>query len=291
MRRWGSSSGISRRCRRSRKSSRSSGLEATWLYQSAISNQIAALERLVCARLVERVRGGSSISLTEPGQVLYEHAVALIARLQAARTDVAASWPALPATLRVGYSQSVGATVLPQTSSRSASGSRPFDSSSRSATPTGRSRSSSPGASSTPPSRPLLSASTGSRRRTCSMTRSSCSRRRGRRGRSLPTLPPAAARAQAVRRAAAARECAAPLARPSPGRGRLARGCADDPGARRSRLRVRPAPLSCRASPSSRSRRSTGRGASSNSCGSATGPRRKRCWTRRRGGRHARRSS
>ena len=83
--------------------------------QSAISNQIAALERLVCARLVERVRGGSSISLTEPGQVLYEHAVALIARLQAARTDVAASWPALPAVLRVGYSQSVGATVLPQT--------------------------------------------------------------------------------------------------------------------------------------------------------------------------------
>ena len=83
--------------------------------QSAISNQIAALERLVCARLVERVRGGSSVSLTDPGRVLYEHAVALIARLQAARMDVAATWPASLAVLRVGYCQSVGATVLPRT--------------------------------------------------------------------------------------------------------------------------------------------------------------------------------
>jgi DNA-binding transcriptional LysR family regulator len=82
--------------------------------QSAISSQIAALERLVCARLVERVRGGSSISLTEPGRVLYEHAVALIARLQAARIDVAASWPASLAVLRVGYCQSIGVAVLPR---------------------------------------------------------------------------------------------------------------------------------------------------------------------------------
>jgi DNA-binding transcriptional LysR family regulator len=81
--------------------------------QSAISNQIAAFERLVGARLVERARGGSSISLTESGRLLYDHAVVLIARLQAARTDVAASWPELVAVLRVGYFQSVGATVLP----------------------------------------------------------------------------------------------------------------------------------------------------------------------------------
>ena len=71
--------------------------------QSAISNQIAALERLVCARLVERVRGGSSISLTEAGRLLYDHAVVLIARLQAARTDVAAVGQESTAVLRVGY--------------------------------------------------------------------------------------------------------------------------------------------------------------------------------------------
>jgi DNA-binding transcriptional LysR family regulator len=82
--------------------------------QSAISNQIAAFERLVGARLVERARGGSSISLTESGRLLYDHAVVLIARLQAARTDIAASWPELVAVLRVGYFQSVGATVLPR---------------------------------------------------------------------------------------------------------------------------------------------------------------------------------
>ena len=82
--------------------------------QSAISNQIAALERLVCARLVERVRGGSSISLTEAGRLLYDHAVVLIARLQAARTDVAAAGQESTAVLRVGYFQSVGATVLPR---------------------------------------------------------------------------------------------------------------------------------------------------------------------------------
>lgn len=82
--------------------------------QSAISNQIAAFERLVGVRLVERARGGSSISLTESGQLLYDHAVVLIARLQAARTDVAASWPELMSVLRVGYFQSVGPAVLPR---------------------------------------------------------------------------------------------------------------------------------------------------------------------------------
>jgi DNA-binding transcriptional LysR family regulator len=89
--------------------------------QSAISNQIAAFERLVGARLVERARGGSSISLTESGRLLYDHAVVLIARLQAARTDVAAAWPELVAVLRVGYFQSVGATVLPRIVQRFAS--------------------------------------------------------------------------------------------------------------------------------------------------------------------------
>jgi DNA-binding transcriptional LysR family regulator len=82
--------------------------------QSAISNQIAAFERLVGVRLVERARGGSSIALTETGQLLYEHAVALMARLQAARTDVAAASPEATAVLRLGYFQSLGASVLPR---------------------------------------------------------------------------------------------------------------------------------------------------------------------------------
>jgi DNA-binding transcriptional LysR family regulator len=82
--------------------------------QSAVSNQIAALERLVSARLVERVRGGSSVSLTEAGKRLDEHAVVLMARLNAARQDVARVSPGARPTLRVGYFQSVGATALPR---------------------------------------------------------------------------------------------------------------------------------------------------------------------------------
>lgn len=82
--------------------------------QSAVSNQIAALERLVSARLVERVRGGSSVSLTEAGKRLDEHAVVLMARLNAARHDVARTTPGVRPTLRVGYFQSVGASALPR---------------------------------------------------------------------------------------------------------------------------------------------------------------------------------
>lgn len=82
--------------------------------QSAVSNQIAALERLVSARLVERVRGGSSVSLTEAGKRLDEHAVVLMARLNAARQDVATTSPGVRPTLRVGYFQSVGASALPR---------------------------------------------------------------------------------------------------------------------------------------------------------------------------------
>jgi DNA-binding transcriptional LysR family regulator len=82
--------------------------------QSAVSNQIAALERLVSARLVERVRGGSSVSLTEAGKRLHEHAVVLMARLSAARNDVTSTAPGVRPRLRVGYFQSVGASVLPR---------------------------------------------------------------------------------------------------------------------------------------------------------------------------------
>ncbi|MGZ8697392.1 MAG: LysR family transcriptional regulator [Gaiellaceae bacterium] len=82
--------------------------------QSAISNQIAALERLVGVRLVERARGGSSVTLTTTGQLLYEHSTAIMARLQAARTDVAAARSDQGSVLRVGYFQSVGPIALPR---------------------------------------------------------------------------------------------------------------------------------------------------------------------------------
>src|SRR5215813_7527281 len=49
--------------------------------QSAISQQIAALERIVGLRLIDRPGGPRPISLTEAGQILLRHADAIQARL------------------------------------------------------------------------------------------------------------------------------------------------------------------------------------------------------------------
>ena len=53
--------------------------------QSAISQQIATLERIVGLRLVERPGGPRPISLTEAGRILVRHAEAIEARLLAAK--------------------------------------------------------------------------------------------------------------------------------------------------------------------------------------------------------------
>jgi DNA-binding transcriptional LysR family regulator len=79
--------------------------------QSAISQQIATLERLVGTRLVERPGGPRRVSLTEAGALLLRHAEAIVARLQAAQADLAALGEG--GTLRVGTYQSVGAKILP----------------------------------------------------------------------------------------------------------------------------------------------------------------------------------
>src|SRR5262245_57380156 len=52
--------------------------------QSALSQQIAALEHVVGARLIERSRGRRSIALTEAGEIFLRHAAAIVARLSAA---------------------------------------------------------------------------------------------------------------------------------------------------------------------------------------------------------------
>jgi molybdate transport repressor ModE-like protein len=81
--------------------------------QSAISQQIAALERAVGQRLVERSRGGSSVHLTEAGELVLQHADAILARLKAAQADVAALSEGLTGELRIGITQSIGVRVLP----------------------------------------------------------------------------------------------------------------------------------------------------------------------------------
>ena len=82
--------------------------------QSAISQQIATLERLVGERLVERPGGPRPISLTEAGVLLLRHAQSIVARLQAAHADLKALRAGEAGTLRIGTFQSAGARLLPE---------------------------------------------------------------------------------------------------------------------------------------------------------------------------------
>src|SRR5947208_14695455 len=58
--------------------------------QSAVSQQIATLERLVGERLVDRPGGPRPVTITQAGTVLLRHADGIVARLRAAQADLAA---------------------------------------------------------------------------------------------------------------------------------------------------------------------------------------------------------
>jgi DNA-binding transcriptional LysR family regulator len=81
--------------------------------QSAVSQQIAQLERIVGQRLFDRPGGPRRVETTEAGLLLLGHADAIVARLDAARADMAALAEGAAGTLRVGIYQSVGARLLP----------------------------------------------------------------------------------------------------------------------------------------------------------------------------------
>ena len=77
--------------------------------QSAISQQVAALERIVGTRVLDRPPGARP-RLTEAGTLLLRHAAAMLARVSAAEADVDAL---ADGTLRVGTYESIGARILP----------------------------------------------------------------------------------------------------------------------------------------------------------------------------------
>ncbi len=81
--------------------------------QSAISQQIAQLERIVGQRLFDRPGGPRRVEPTEAGLLLLGHADAIVAQIDAARADMAALAEGAAGTLRVGIYQSVGARLLP----------------------------------------------------------------------------------------------------------------------------------------------------------------------------------
>jgi DNA-binding transcriptional LysR family regulator len=81
---------------------------------SAVSQQVAALEKITGQRLVERSRGRRQVKLTEAGALLLRHAEAIVARLRAAEADFEAFAEGAAGTLRVGSYQSIGKRIVPR---------------------------------------------------------------------------------------------------------------------------------------------------------------------------------
>lgn len=82
--------------------------------QPAVSQQIAALERIVGARLFERTSGRSTVTLSQAGQVFLNHVEAVGARLATARADLEDLRRGETGTLRIGGFQSASAQLLPR---------------------------------------------------------------------------------------------------------------------------------------------------------------------------------
>jgi len=81
--------------------------------QSAISQQIAVLERATEMQLLERPGGRRPVTPTEAGDRLLRHAVRATAAMRAAEADLNALAEGDAGTLRVATFQSVGVRVIP----------------------------------------------------------------------------------------------------------------------------------------------------------------------------------
>lgn len=82
--------------------------------QPAVSQQIAALEKIVGQRLFERSSGRAEARLTEAGAILLEHVDAIVARFAVARQDLFDLAHGDAGSVRVGAFQSALARMLPQ---------------------------------------------------------------------------------------------------------------------------------------------------------------------------------
>lgn len=80
---------------------------------SAISQQIAGLERVIGVQVIAREHGRQAVGLTEAGRILLRHLSAIEARLSAAKSEIDAFARGTVGALRVGAYESVGARLLP----------------------------------------------------------------------------------------------------------------------------------------------------------------------------------
>jgi DNA-binding transcriptional LysR family regulator len=99
-----------------RRGSFSAAAESLAYTQSAVSQQIAALEREAGTRLVERSARG--VRLTDAGRALVEHADAILARLADAEAELEAIAGLRGGRLRLASFPSAGATVMPEAIAR-----------------------------------------------------------------------------------------------------------------------------------------------------------------------------
>jgi DNA-binding transcriptional LysR family regulator len=81
--------------------------------QSAVSQQIAFLERCVGHRLVVRAPGPRPVALTEPGAMVLAHAERILSRLAAIEADLKALATPRDAVARVGIDPSISRRILP----------------------------------------------------------------------------------------------------------------------------------------------------------------------------------
>jgi DNA-binding transcriptional LysR family regulator len=86
--------------------------------QPAVSQQVAALEKIVGQRLFTRSSGRAEATLTEAGTVLAAHVEELTTRLALARRDLRALADGEAGSLRVGAFQSALARILPHVLAR-----------------------------------------------------------------------------------------------------------------------------------------------------------------------------
>src|ERR671938_929211 len=89
----------------------SAAAEALSFTQSAVSQQIAALEREAGTTLVERSARG--VRLTEAGEAVVRHAEAIMARLAEAEAELEAIAGLRGGRLRMAAFESAGATLMP----------------------------------------------------------------------------------------------------------------------------------------------------------------------------------
>jgi DNA-binding transcriptional LysR family regulator len=81
--------------------------------QSAISQQIAALEKIAGQSLLRRTRGRKPLGLTDAGTLVLRHGEAILARANALQADLASLEQGAAGPVRVGTYPSVGLRILP----------------------------------------------------------------------------------------------------------------------------------------------------------------------------------